>query len=826
MEGIPLNLIEDEEMYIIGEVQAIYFSNAQNFYKVILIEVEETNSDYAENNIVITGNFGRIQEGSTYQFYGEFINHPRYGVQFKADRYATNQPSTSKSIINYLSSDSFPGIGKKSAERIVDELGTNCIDAIVENPKVLDRVAGLSKKQKNVLENVLANEYGMQKVILSLNQYGIENTLAFRIYSKYEEKTMEIIRENPFQLIQEIEGIGFNRADTIAENLDIAADAAERVQAGISYVLYMISNDSGDTYAMRDHLIQETRKTLERSRPFLIDQDLIETNLETLIEIGEIYEDQGRYFLAPLFHAEWGIVSSLEGLLEEDGEKLLTQTFNKRVEKLEKNLGITYGESQKEAIKEALESPVFILTGGPGTGKTTVLEGIVHLFADINDLSLDPHSYKDTGFPILLAAPTGRAAKRMKETTGLPASTIHRLLGLTVDAQDLLNDNGYTLEGDLLIIDEMSMVDTFLANQLFRSVPPGMKVILVGDQDQLPSVGPGQVFRDLIDSGKIPQKELVEIYRQEDDSSIIQLSHEIKHNRLPTDFLQKKSDRNFFPARSNNAVLVIEKIVEMAIQRGYTANDIQVLAPMYRGPAGINILNERLQEIFNPNDGTRTEVKYMDSVYRIGDKVLQLQNNPENNVFNGDIGVIISITKAKNSELKTDEITVDFDGIEVNYLRSNWNQITLAYCCSIHKAQGSEYDLVILPMLSSYGRMLKKDLLYTAVTRASKSLSLIGEPEAFIRSIQSQQNLRNTALKERLQTGETEFTVAPREKNKGQTKKQAPKRTEVVTTGPTAITENEQTTMELEANANFILTPEMVESFTIDPMIGMESVKP
>lgn len=808
MEEMTLNLIEDEELYVTGEVQAIYFSNPQNFYKVILIEVEETNADYRENNIVVTGNFGRIQEGSTYQFFGEFTNHPRYGVQFKADRYATAQPSTSQSIINYLSSDSFPGIGKKSAERIVDELGINCIDAIVENPGVLDRVSGLSKKQKDVLEDVLSNEYGMQKIILNLNQYGIENTLAFRIYGKYDERTIEVIRENPYQLIQDIEGIGFNRADAIAENLDIAPDADERIQAGISYVLYTLAHDSGDTYTLKEHLISETIRTLEQSRAFLIDTELVEKNLEILIEVGEVYEDEGRYFLAPLYHAEWGIVNSLELLLKADGSKVSERTFNKKLKTIERNLGIKYGDSQKEAIKKALESPVFILTGGPGTGKTTVLEGIVHLYASLNDLALDPHAYKDTAFPVLLAAPTGRAAKRMKESTGLPASTIHRLLGLTADAEDLINDNGYTLEGELLIIDEMSMVDTFLANQLFRSIPPGMKVILVGDQDQLPSVGPGQVFRDLIDSGKIPQKELVEIYRQENDSSIIQLSHEMKHNRLPADFLEKKADRNFFPARANNAVVLIEKIVEMAITRGYTSNDIQVLAPMYRGPAGINVLNERLQDIFNPNDGTRTEMKYMDTVYRIGDKVLQLQNDPENNVFNGDIGVIVSITKAKNSELKTDEITVDFDGIEVTYLRSNWNKITLAYCCSIHKAQGSEYDIVILPMLMSYGRMLKKDILYTAVTRASKSLSLVGEPEAFIRSIQSQQNFRKTMLKERLQAGDTKFTVVTEEK-------------------PDAPLATSAEPEESEAEPkSFVLTPEMVENFEVDPMIGMENVKP
>lgn len=810
MENLPNHLNKTEELYIIGEVQAIYFSNASNYYKVILVEIEETNTEHTENNIVITGNFGRIQEGGSYQFFGSLTNHPRYGVQFTSTRYEMSQPNSSKALISYLSSDSFKGVGVKSAERIVDQLGKDAIDLIVEDPKVLEQVPQLSQKQREVIKEVLATEYGMQKVVLSLNKFGISNALAFQIYGKYEEKTMEVIRENPYQLIEAIEGMGFKRADMIAEHLDIPPDDPQRIQAGILHVLYTLSINVGDTYALKEFIVNESIAELERSQPFLIDVELIEKNIEQLIEDHLLYEEEGRYSLAALHHTEWSIVRSIHDLLLEKAEKVSDKVFTKKIKALEKNLGIQYGESQKEAIKSALESPIFILTGGPGTGKTTVLEGIVHLFAELNDLSLDPYSYKDGPFPILLAAPTGRAAKRMKETTGLPASTIHRMLGLTADEEDLLNDNDYTLDGELLIIDEMSMVDTFLANQLFKAIPVGMKVILVGDEDQLPSVGPGQVFRDLIESKMIPQKELVEIYRQGDDSSIIQLSHEIKNDRLPADLLERKADRNFFPARTNNVVSVIETIVSKAIERGYTSNDIQVLAPMYRGAAGINILNERLQDIFNPNDGTRTEVKYIDTVYRIGDKVLQLQNDPENNVFNGDIGVIVSITKAKNSEFKTDEITVAFDTDEVNYLRSSWNKITLAYCCSIHKAQGSEYDIVILPLVSSYGRMLKKDLLYTAVSRASKSLSLIGEPEAFVRSIQSQQNLRKTSLKRYLQDEELRIQFTENlDEELEEGKEEA------------AAEDTQKQTIK-----NFILNAELIESCAIDPMIGMDNVKP
>ena len=777
----------------------------------MLIGVEDTNSDYSDDEITMTGNFGRIQEGASYKFYGEMTNHPKYGMQFKVDRYETSQPSSSESLINYLSSSQFKGIGEKTAEKVVDALGENVIDSIVENPAVLNQVPGLSKKQKETLEEVLSNEYGMQKVILQLNRFGIDNALAFRIYGKYEERTSEVIRENPYQLILEIDGIGFNRADMIAEHLEIKADADERIQAAIYYALFTISSDSGDTYAIENHLIEKTIAILERSRSFLIDRELVESNLKEMSEEGRIYEEEGRYFLATIYHSEWGIVRSIEFLLDGDETPISDKQFKRDIKNIEEQLDIEYGDSQKVAIKEAMESSIFILTGGPGTGKTTVLQGIVHLFAELNDLSLDPYAYKDEAFPILMAAPTGRAAKRMKETTGLPASTIHRLLGLTADDEDLMEDSEYQLDGKLLIIDEMSMVDTFLANRLFQSVSQGMKVILVGDQDQLPSVGPGQVFRDLIESGMIPQKELKEIYRQGDGSSIIPLAHEIKHNRLPADLMEKKKDRNFFRANSSTAVPLIETIVSKAMEKGYTAEEIQVLAPMYKGPAGINVLNERLQEIFNPNpDGSRTEMKHIDTTYRIGDKVLQLQNDPENNVFNGDLGFITSITKAKYTEVKSDLITVDFEGNEVEYLRANFNKITLAYCTSIHKAQGSEYDIVILPLLSSYGRMLKKDIMYTAITRASKSLSLIGEPEAFLRSIESQQNLRNTALRERLQSEKHHFTVEKSEKDE--------------------LVESIENPTQLESQANvpksFILTPEMVEMDAVDAMIGMEGLRP
>lgn len=822
VENQPLNLDNQiEEKFIIGEVAAVYFSNPSNFYKVMLVFIQETNTTYEEKKIVVTGNFGQIQEGDTYQFYGKLTDHPRYGLQFNADRYAKEQPSTASAVIAYLSSKRFKGIGEKTAEKIVDTLGEDCLDTLLDQPDRLSQVPGLNKEKRKMIIDVLKEEQGMQRIILTLNKYGIGNQLAYKIYARYEEQTLEVIQKNPYQLVADIEGIGFNRADSIADELGIEADASERIQAGILYTLSELSLSNGDTYVDAEPLLKRTLNLLEESRPFIIEPDQIVENMVKMVEQQVIVEDEKRFYLRSLYASEWGIVNAIERLSDVPEEQRMDkEEINEQILRLEKQLNISYGESQKEAIEHALISPIFLLTGGPGTGKTTVLNGIVTLFAEMNDLSLDPHAYKGESFPILLAAPTGRAAKRMKETTGLPASTIHRLLGLTADEDEQnAEEVDRNLKGEILVIDEMSMVDTWLAYQLLKAVPQGMKVIMVGDKDQLPSVGPGQVLRDFIESGKIPMKELTDIYRQGDDSSIIPLAHEIKQDRLPTDFTQPKKDRNFFHCTTSKVMDVITQVVNKAIERGYTAEQVQVLAPMYKGPAGIDQLNKQLQELFNPNDtGRKKEVKHIENVYRIGDKVLQLVNDPERNVFNGDMGKITGIIPKAESDTKSDELVIDFDGNEVQYLRAEWNKITLAYCCSIHKAQGSEYDMVILPLVSSFRRMLKKDLVYTAITRASKFLILCGEEAAYQQSVHSTTMLRKTTLKERLISDDEAPTVdieqAFEEENE----------TKEVEKERETSKEMQDETLQLPEEA--ILTPSLVETNSIDPMVGMSGITP
>ena len=407
--------------------------------------------------------------------------------------------------------------------------------------------------------------------------------------------------------------------------------------------------------------------------------------------------------------------------------------------------------TQIQAIETALNSAIMILTGGPGTGKTTVVRGLVEVYAELHGLSLNPKTYvdKEEPFPIVLAAPTGRAAKRLAESTGLPAMTIHRLLGFNGQEKD--EETEREIVGRLIIIDEMSMVDTWLAHQLLKALHEDVQVVFVGDQDQLPPVGPGQVLKDLLASNQIPTVELTDVYRQAEGSTIIEMAHQIKKGIVPTTLTAKTSDRSFIQASSTQVTSVVTQIVKSAVAKGQAIRDIQVLAPMYRGPAGIDNLNKEIQQLVNPNDGTRKELVFGDTIYRIGDKVLQLVNQPENNVFNGDMGEVIAIIRAKETIEKQDLLVVSYDGIEVTYQRPDLNQITLAYCCSIHKSQGSEFQTVIMPVVRGYSKMLRRNLLYTGITRAKNFLILCGEPDVLATGLMKTDDLtRFTSLKARL----------------------------------------------------------------------------
>lgn len=810
-------MMNGEENFIKGEVAAVFFENDSNYYKVLLIELEDTDMDYDEPEIVVTGTFGQLRDSVSYTFYGQLVNHPKYGRQMKVDRYEQAKLDSKEAMISFLSGPQFKGIGPVTAGNIVEALGKDAISQILEDADCLDGIDGVTALRKRNLVETLTEEQGMDQVILTLNRYGLNNTMAYKIYEQYEEKTLEVIQTNPYQLVEDIERFSFARADALAEEMDIEADADERLRAAL---LQSVSNhcfQSGDTYILQEPLISQSIQLLEAARPFIIEAGQVEEALIQLVDERMIAkDDEERYYLPSLYKAEAGIVTHLQRLKESDEIDLDhdEEDIEGAIAAVEKEQGFAFGPSQKEAIKEAILSPVFILTGGPGTGKTTVVNGLVKVYSLLTDRSLDPHAYKGDDFPVVLAAPTGRAAKRLGETTDLSSGTIHRLLGLGADDDFDLDPKYYDnqLAGRLLIIDEMSMVDTWLFNHLLSAVPDDMQVILIGDKDQLPSVGPGQVFSDLIESGQLPVKELTEIYRQESDSSIPFLAAHIKNNILPPDFGENKTDRSFIPCSTQQVVSVVSQVADRAVQKGFTIEDLQVLAPMYKGQAGIDQLNVALQEVFNPNtDGSRKEVENFETIYRIGDKVLQLTNEPELQIFNGDIGIITGISLAGENTDKTDKLTILFDTVEVEYSRNNFNKITLAYCMSIHKAQGSEFKVVILPFVKSYYRMLRKDLLYTAITRASDWLILCGEKEAFSYSLTQTSANRRTNLVERL---------APCGRKK--------------TSDPVLSDPSEDPAAEggivqeeiAEGEKDYRLTPQMVENQSVSAMIGMENITP
>lgn len=802
---------EETNPFIDGQVQAVFYENPSNFYKVMLVKIIETSLEFAETEIVVTGTFGEIQEEENYRFFGSLIDHPRYGNQFQVERYEKNKPTSNAGLINYLSSAKFPGIGKKTAESIVETLGLDAIDQIISDVSCLKKVPGLNEKKQATLASAVQENYGLEQIVIGLNQYGFGNQIAFNIYHFYKAETLKIISENPYQLVEDIEGIGFKKADNLAEQLGIQADSPKRIRAAIFHELFQESMNSGNTYLEAKQLLELAITTLENSRQVALNPEQVADEIINLAEEGKIIQEGTKLYEKSLYFSEVGIATSIQRMLK-NNKKLSYK--EKEIEKtltlIEKNEAIVYGESQRSAIKEAITSQFFILTGGPGTGKTTVINGIVNLYAELNGLSLNLEDYTQKVFPILLAAPTGRAAKRMNETTGLPASTIHRLLGLTGREKEG-SEEPKEIEGGLLIVDELSMVDTWLANTLLKSLPNNIQVIFVGDKDQLPSVGPGQVLTDLLAIKEIPKRELLDIYRQEDGSTIISLAHGIKTGVVPEDLTQNKKDRSFIRCSVNQMESVVEQIVIRAQEKGFAAKDMQVLAPMYRGKAGIDQLNYLMQTILNPNpDGMRKEVKWIDKVYRIGDKILHLVNSPEVNVFNGDIGEIIGINLAKETDDKVDELVLRFDETEIVYKRNEWNKITLAYSCSIHKAQGSEFKMVILPMVRQYGRMLQRKLLYTAVTRSKDLLILLGEPEAYQYAIEKELKERQTSLKERILEDDL---LSLNEASL------------LVTTTKEVVT-NENSSIETEKNLSYQLTCQLVESLTIDPMIGMDSKTP
>ena len=773
--------------YFSGTIDRVIFENTSNFFKIILLEIDDTDSDFDDFEIIVTGTIADVIEGENYTFWGELTQHPKYGQQLKVERYQRAKPS-SAGLIKYFSSQHFKGIGKKTAEKIIHLYGDDPIDNILEDPDKLESISGLSKANRENLVSKLRLNYGAEQILAKLAEYGLNNKTAVQIFERYKEESLTVITENPYQLVEDIQGIGFKMADKLAEQVGINSDAPQRFRAALVHTLLETSIDKGDTYIEAKELLEKSLFILEEVRQVELDPSQIAQELTQLISENKVQNIGTKIFDNTLFYAESGIHKHLTRILDRPLEKeISSQDIQTEIKHIQAEFNINYDKAQKNAIQKAIQSKVFLLTGGPGTGKTTVINGIIKVYANLHQIDL-----QKSDLPIILAAPTGRAARRMNELTGLPSATIHRHLGLNGDSEYQALDD--FLDCDLIIIDEFSMVDTWLANQLFSAIASNTQIVIVGDSDQLPSVGPGQVLADLLKINRLPQVSLTKIFRQSEDSTIVTLANQIRQGRLPTDFTAKKADRSYFEAQSTHIPQMIQKIVSSALKSGIDAQEIQILAPMYRGQAGITHLNKLMQDLLNPLNN-QLEFQFNDLHFRKGDKVLHLINDAQINVFNGDIGYITDLIPAKYTESKQDEMILDFDGTEINYPRNEWLKITLAYAMSIHKSQGSEFKVVILPVTRQSGRLLQRNLIYTAITRSKSKLVMLGEIAAFDNAIKNEGTKRKTYLIERFKKDECSGHHNT-EKNKQGVKESA------------AILKED-----------FILTERNI--LTIDPMIGL-----
>lgn len=721
---------------LIGNVSHYLFHNDENGYSIAKIKTEE-------DTHIIVGYFPILNKDVLYEFTGEWITHNTYGLQFKIESYKKLENQNKKGIVSYLSSPLFYGIGPVTAEKIVDTFGVDAVQKILDNKTILKEI-GLSNIRIEKFYQQLKEHQLNEHILVELYGYDLTARLAMKLLKKYEYQTLEKLEENPYRLIEEVEGIGFIKADEIAAKLGIEKDDPKRVKAAIFYVLNNISYQSGDIYLDKESLEDLTNKVVGGN--FFNDEII-----DFMEKEGTIIIEDDRYYLQNAYLQEIEVADDIKRLNKplnidlEYIEMLLSNTEIKR--------SIEYTKTQKEAILTSLINKVSIITGGPGTGKTTIIDGLLETYKTYYKIK----SNYDAQTRIALMAPTGRAAKRMSEILDFNAKTIHRQLGYNYEGFFIF-DRANKLPYDLIIVDEASMIDLALANKLLQAIKDDAQVVIVGDVDQLPSVGAGQVLADLINSNTIPTVRLNEIHRQAKDSKIVTLASKVNNQNLTYNDLNSNSDVYLYSEFGvTNLQKTILDQIQGAVNEGYSLiDDIQVLAPMYKGDLGIDRLNVLIQKVFNRNP--KDFIDYGDKTFSTGDKVIQLQNDPERMVMNGDIGVIKDIRYSTDNEKY---LVVDFDGNEVNYLKSDLDLLNLAYALTIHKSQGSEYQVVIMPMVKAFTHMLKKELIYTAITRAKKYLIILGDMKLLIYAANHLAEKRKTTLKLRLTNEEQDTEISP-----------------------------------------------------------------
>lgn len=698
-------------------VERITYQNPENGYSVLKVKVKGYN-----DLVTLVGNLLEVPVGSVLLCRGEWKVDKRYGSQFVAATWEETMPATVYGIEKYLGSGLVKGIGPRFARAIVQRFGTETIDIIETEIERLYEVPNIGRKRVAKIRESWEKQKDIKNVMLFLQGSGVSTAYAAKIYREYGKESIDKVRENPYRLADDIWGIGFKTADGIAAKMGYGKEDPRRCRSGILYTLGQLS-DEGHVYAGEEQLVKTAGQLLEAG------ETAIRDTLAGMLQAEDLILDKDAIYLPPFYHAECGTSRRLRDLAQSTGRSLFDGLFDPS--SLTAETGIEYDEVQLAAIRQAVTSKVMVLTGGPGTGKTTTTQGIIA-------------ALKKAGLRVLLAAPTGRAAKRMSEATGMEAKTIHRLLEYNPQDGYKRNDEN-PLEGDALIVDECSMIDILLMNNLLKAVPVGMRLVFVGDIDQLPSVGAGNVLRDIIDSQRIPVVRLVRIFRQAQKSRIVMNAHTINQGRFPD--TSNGRDTDFFFMREDDperAAETIVRLVKERLPRAYreSPDRIQVLTPMQRGVVGAANLNLLLQQALNPSGPSLNRGGY---TYRQGDRVMQQRNNYDKDVFNGDLGYI--------REVDTEERTlkVDFDGKWAEYDVTELDELTLAYATTIHKAQGSEYPIVVMPVLMTHFVMLQRNLIYTGITRAKKICVLIGATKALAYAVHNMSVLkRNTSLRERL----------------------------------------------------------------------------